>query len=150
MNTQHGFTLIELMIVVAIVGILSAIAVPAYRDYTVRAKVTELMTSASACKTSFAEYYQSMGDVPTNAGQAGCSSLPTANAKAPVVSGGEIIVDAAGTLALQLAAGSRLGLKPDCGAAGCTGSSPIKGCNCSSVLGTSTTISGKFLPANCR
>ena len=64
MNKQQGFTLIELMIVVAIIGILAAIAIPAYQDYTVRSKVTELVNAAGVCKTSVAEYYQAKGTMP--------------------------------------------------------------------------------------
>ena len=58
-NLQKGFTLIELMIVVAIIGILAAIALPAYQDYTVRAKVSELVLAASSCRTSITEAVQS-------------------------------------------------------------------------------------------
>ncbi|MES1994109.1 MAG: pilin [Pseudomonadota bacterium] len=58
MNKQKGFTLIELMIVVAIVGILAAIAIPAYQDYTVRARVTEALSFASAAKTTVSENMQ--------------------------------------------------------------------------------------------
>lgn len=60
-SNQQGFTLIELMIVVAIIGILAAIAIPAYQNYTVRAKVTEMINAGSSAKTAVAEGYQSNG-----------------------------------------------------------------------------------------
>ncbi len=71
---QSGFTLIELMIVVAIVGILAAIAIPAYRDYMTRSKVSECAASLGACKTSVAEYAASRGSMPPSTASAGCST----------------------------------------------------------------------------
>jgi type IV pilus assembly protein PilA len=77
MRMQKGFTLIELMIVVAIVGILAAIAIPAYKDYTVRAKVSECAATLSACKASVTEYYNTMTAFPANAEVGGCSTTAT-------------------------------------------------------------------------
>ena len=74
---QKGFTLIELMIVVAIIGILAAIAIPAYQDYTIRAQVTEGMNLAAAAKAAVAEDFLNEGLPPTNRTDAGMSSLPT-------------------------------------------------------------------------
>jgi type IV pilus assembly protein PilA len=64
---QHGFTLIELMIVVAIIGILAAVALPAYQDYTVRAKVSEVVLAASSAKSAVAEWAQTKNALPTAA-----------------------------------------------------------------------------------
>ncbi|MES1942910.1 fimbrial protein pilin [Salinisphaera sp. PC39] len=74
MQKQQGFTLIELMIVVAIIGILAAIAIPAYQDYTIRAKVSEVMGLAAKDKTSVSEYYISTGDMPADTGEAGINT----------------------------------------------------------------------------
>jgi type IV pilus assembly protein PilA len=70
-NIQKGFTLIELMIVIAIIGILAAIAIPAYQNYTIRSQVTEGLSLADGWKTSISEYYAQNGSFPTTSGSAG-------------------------------------------------------------------------------
>ena len=71
MKKQAGFTLIELMIVVAIIGILAAIAIPAYQDYTIRAQVSEGLSLASGAKAGVAEFFQDSGGFPNNNAEAG-------------------------------------------------------------------------------
>ena len=74
---QKGFTLIELMIVVAIIGILAAIAIPAYQDYTIRAQVSEGMNLAAAAKAAVAETFLNRGTAPANRTVAGMSANAT-------------------------------------------------------------------------
>jgi type IV pilus assembly protein PilA len=80
-NVQKGFTLIELMIVVAIIGILAAVALPAYQDYTARAKLSEVILAASACKTTITEASQTgLNSTPANDGF-GCGESSSASSK---------------------------------------------------------------------
>ena len=144
-KVQQGFTLIELMIVVAIIGILAAIAIPAYQDYTIRSKVTELVNAAGVCKTGVAEYYQSKGKMPATTDEAGCSDKGTVNASAPVVSAG-------GNLATQLTAnvsGVLFKYNPLCSGAACAAdgsSGALTEWDCK----TGTLVKAKYLPAQCR
>ncbi|HEZ3547357.1 TPA: pilin [Neisseria meningitidis] len=82
MNTlQKGFTLIELMIVIAIVGILAAVALPAYQDYTARAQVSEAILLAEGQKSAVTEYYLNHGEWPKNNTSAGVASSSTIKGK---------------------------------------------------------------------
>ena len=74
MKKQQGFTLIELMIVVAIIGILAAIAIPAYQDYTIRAQVSEGLNLAAGAKAAVSEYFMDRGALPGNNAQAGLAT----------------------------------------------------------------------------
>ena len=76
-NVQKGFTLIELMIVVAIIGILAAIAIPAYQDYTIRAQVSEGLNLSAAAKAAIAETYLNRGTAPANRAVAGMTATAT-------------------------------------------------------------------------
>ena len=152
-RVQQGFTLIELMIVVAIIGILAAIAIPAYQDYTIRSKVTELVNAAGVCKTGVAEYYQSKGKMPATRDEAGCSDAGTVNAGPPnVTAGGIIDVTAGGNLATQLVAnvsGVLFKYNPYCSGAACAAdgsSGALTEWNCK----VGTLVKAKYLPAQCR
>jgi type IV pilus assembly protein PilA len=90
-KVQQGFTLIELMIVVAIIGILAALAVPMYLDYTVRAQITEGLNLSRGAKTAATEFYQNRGVFPTNNAEAGVATA--ANIQGKYVSSVTVVDD---------------------------------------------------------
>ncbi|MFA7624861.1 MAG: pilin [Pusillimonas sp.] len=132
-SMQQGFTLIELMIVVAIIGILAAVALPAYQDYTIRAKISECAGVASACKTSVSEYYASMNSLPADTDAAGCATTDTQYCEAPTVAAGVVTVEI--KTATGVPAACDLVLTPTANANGWTGS---------------TDCNAKYVPANFR
>jgi type IV pilus assembly protein PilA len=149
---QKGFTLIELMIVVAIIGILAAVALPAYQDYTKRAKVSELILAASGCRTSITEYFQSATSLASDNGF-GCENTTSTVSRyvAKVATKGDTGVITVTAAASGIGAGvdgNDLTLIPQ----QADGTNPVIGSAIGKWIcgGTGTSIQSKFLPGSCR
>ena len=169
---QKGFTLIELMIVVAIIGILAAIAIPAYQDYTIRSQVTEGLNLASAIKASVAEFYAQNGTWPTamgpsnQAGTLGMDTVPSGKYVSQIaLAAGTIQITYSSTAPFQANAnigGKRLDLRPTISgtAAATSNGDVVWTCGTRAIVGVdpaaggatagATTVIAKYLPANCR
>jgi type IV pilus assembly protein PilA len=104
-RVQQGFTLIELMIVVAIIGILAAVALPAYQDYTIRARVSEAVLATSQCRTAISEIYQSAkAGITVGANNWGCGEGSTSTQYVA-----DIATDANGVITVTTATSTTLG-----------------------------------------
>ena len=144
-KSQQGFTLIELMIVVAIIGILAAIAIPAYQDYTARSQMSEALTLAAGAKTAVTEYYTSEGGFPSNntsAGLAAADSIEGNYVDSVSVSGGLITV----TMKDETGVSEGIRGKTLALSAATTGSSVQWTCK----PGDTDGVDSKYLPSSCR
>ncbi len=159
-SLQKGFTLIELMIVVAIIGILAAVALPAYQDYTARSKMSEVILAASACRTSITETVQSVSGALPVGGLWGCESRvagahPISKYVERIMSNenGWIKVEVAGNQAINTDLNNKFViLRPSSAAGGYT--APVAGdtiarWDCGPQAAQNPDIS-KYLPGSCR
>ncbi|MFO1392152.1 MAG: pilin [Steroidobacteraceae bacterium] len=163
-RVQKGFTLIELMIVVAIIGILAAIAIPAYQDYTIRSQVTEGLAMAGAAKAAVAESFAQTGEWPANNTEAGLDPTPTNISGKYVVSiavSNGLITVTYGDQANANIAGSTMQLQPLlsnnndvvwlCGeAAQPANTTDVAGTTTSDAVTAGTLVLAKYRPKVCR
>ena len=155
-RVQKGFTLIELMIVVAIIGILAAVALPAYQDYTIRARVSEAILATSQCRTAISEVYQTASN-GTSIGQDnwGCGEGSTSTQYVSGVStsaNGVITVTTSSNAALQAAASKAIRLTPvdGSGTALTVAAFPTQVAGFKCQPAASAGMPPKYLPGSCR
>jgi type IV pilus assembly protein PilA len=162
-TVQKGFTLIELMIVVAIIGILAAIAIPAYQDYTIRAQVTEGLNLASSAKAAVSETFGSNGTWPINnagAGLSGATDIKGKYVTGVAVGAGGVITITYGGQANSAILNQTLALTPYtsvsgdiswvCGDKGTTGTTGLTIASGATTPALGGTLTAKYRPANCR
>jgi len=147
MKKQQGFTLIELMIVVAIIGILAAIAIPAYKDYTIRAQVSEGLSLASGAKAAVSEYYMDSGDFPISNDEAGISDAATIIGRYAT----DVTVGPLGIITVTYNnATTHSDLVADGGVLVLTPSAGVGQASVTWDCDTASTLPAKWLPAACR
>jgi type IV pilus assembly protein PilA len=156
-QVQKGFTLIELMIVIAIIGILAAIAIPAYQNYTIRAQVTEGLTLGDGWKTAIAEYYANTGNWPVQGNLTGtCISSGKYESAVTVGAGGVIQITYGGTQVNSKIVGCMLAITPYTNANGdiiwrCGSATAPLAASATMATGAAgtTTVSPQYLPTSC-
>ena len=143
-SMQKGFTLIELMIVVAIIAILAAIAIPAYQDYLVRSQVSEASTLADGAKTAIAEYYSNTGDFPPSNKSAGLAT--DTDIKGKYVKSVNVGTDP-GIIEVEFGTGANKAIQTSMFALSAITHAGSIEWSCASAK---TTVEAKYLPTSCR